>query len=124
VLPALRAACAAAVARLLAADPDVVVVAGAGSATATWDPDGRLDLSAYAPVLSAGGKPGLPLALGLGVMLLDAAGYAGPRVLQAVGEQAPAAECLARRCGGSPRGSACSQWGTAALGAAWPPPGI
>jgi len=94
VLPGLRAACAAAVARLLAADPDVVVVAGAGSATATWDPDDRLDLSAYAPALSAGGKPGLPLALGLGVMLLDAAGYAGPRVLQAVGEQAPAAECL------------------------------
>ena len=94
VLPGLRAACAAAVARLLAADPDVVVVVGAGSATATWDPDGRLDLSAYAPALRAGGKPGLPLALGLGVMLLDAAGYTGPRVLQAVGEQAPAAECL------------------------------
>ena len=94
VLPGLRAACAAAVARLLAADPDVVVVAGAGPATATWDPDGWLDLSAYAPALGTGGKPGLPLALGLGAVLLDAAGHAGPRVLQAVEEQAPAAECL------------------------------
>lgn len=94
VLPELRTACATAVARMLAADPDVVVVAGAGLATATWDPDGQLDLSGYAPALGTAGKPGLPLALGLGAMLLDAAGYAGPRVLQAVGEHAPIAECL------------------------------
>jgi hypothetical protein len=94
VLPDLRTACAEAVARLLAANPDVVVVAGAGAATATWDPDDRLDLSGYAPVLGTGGKPGLPLAVGLGAMLLDAAGHAGPRVLQAVEEQAPPAECL------------------------------
>jgi len=94
VLPELRTACAEAVARLLAANPDVVVVAGAGAATATWDPDDRLDLSGYAAALGTGGKPGLPLAVGLGAMLLDAAGYAGPRVLQAVDEQAPPAECL------------------------------
>jgi hypothetical protein len=94
VLPELRTACAEAVAGLLAANPDVVVVAGAGAATATWDPDDRLDLSRYAPALGAGGKPGLPLAVGLGAMLLDAAGHAGPRVLQAVDEQAPPAECL------------------------------
>ena len=94
VFPELRAACAAAVSALLAAAPDVLVVVGAGAATATWDPDDRLDPSAYAPALGTAGKPGLPLALGLGAMLLDAAGHAGPRVLQAVGEQAPAAECL------------------------------
>ena len=94
VLPELRTACAEAVARLLAANPDVVVVAGAGAATATWDPDDRLDLAGYAPALGTGGKPGLPLAVGLGAMLLDAAGHAGPRVLQAVDEQAPPAECL------------------------------
>lgn len=94
VFPELRAACAAAVSTLLAAAPDVVVVAGAGPATATWDPDDRLDPSAYAPALGTAGKPGLPLALGLGAMLLDAAGHAGPRVLQAVGEQAPGGECL------------------------------
>jgi hypothetical protein len=94
VLPELRAACAAAVSTLVAAAPDVVVVVGAGPATATWDPDSRLDPSAYAPALGNGGKPGLPLALGLGAMLLDTAGHAGPRVLQAVGAAAPAGECL------------------------------
>ena len=96
-----------AVATLLAAVPDVVVVVGAGPATATWDPDDRLDPSAYAPALGTAGKPGLPLALGLGAMLLDAAGYAGPRVLQAVRERAPGGDCL--RLGTSlpvsPRGS-------------------
>jgi hypothetical protein len=94
VFPELRTACAAAVSALLAAAPDLVVVAGAGSATATWDPDDRLDPSAYAPALGPAGKPGLPLALGLGAMLLDAAGHTGPRVLQTVGEQAPGGECL------------------------------
>jgi hypothetical protein len=94
VLPEMRDACAEAVRRLVAATPDVVAVVGAGPATGTWDPGGRLNLSAYAPALGAGGKPGLPLPLGLGAMLLDAAGYAGPRLLQAVGEAASAPECL------------------------------
>jgi len=122
ILPELRAACAAAVARLVGrppdlaggpsdlvgGSPDLVVVVGAGAATATWDPDDRLDLSAYAPAVnapaagapadtSAAGsrvKPGLPLALGLGALLLDSAGYAGPRLLQAVDESEPAHACL------------------------------
>jgi hypothetical protein len=94
ILPGLRAACAAAVADLLAAAPDVVAVVGAGQETATCDPDDRLDLSAYAPAAGARGKPGLPLALGIGALLLDEAGYAGPRVLQAVDELAPPAACL------------------------------
>ena len=95
ILPELRAACAAAVGRLLAAAPDVVVIVGAGQETATWNPDDRLDLSAYAPPVSgARGKPGLALALGIGALLLDQAGYAGPRILQAVDESAPSADCL------------------------------
>jgi len=123
VLPSLRDACAAAVADLLAPAPDVVAVVGAGQETATCDPEDRLDLSAYAPGLRVArapgvpagaqaspsgapaadgqavdpgkpGKPGLPLALGVGALLLDEAGYAGPRVLQAVDEFAPAADCL------------------------------
>jgi hypothetical protein len=101
VLPELRDACAAAVGHLLAAAPDVIAVVGAGQETATWDPDDRLDLSAYAPLAATGrpvtrqpGKPGLPLALGIGALLLDEAGYAGPRILQAVDESAPAASCL------------------------------
>ena len=124
ILPELRDACAAAVARLvgsppelvggprepvvgspepLGGPPELVVVVGAGAATATWDPDDRLDLSAYAPAVgtpadtSAAGsrvKPGLPLALGLGALLLDGAGYTGPRLLQAVDESEPAGACL------------------------------
>ena len=101
VLPELRDACAAAVARLVKADSEVVAVAGAGDVTAAWDPDSRLDLSAYAPsaVQPPGtpgtpGTPALPLALGLGAMLLDNAGYAGPRLLQAVAEAEPPESCL------------------------------
>jgi hypothetical protein len=94
VLPELREACAAAVTRLLAADPGVVVVVGGGDATKSWDPGDRLDLPAWAPALGSRGTPGLPLALGLGAMLLDAAGYTGRRIMQAVGEAEPAAACL------------------------------
>jgi len=110
ILPDLRDACAAAVADLLAAAPDVVAVVGGGEETATWDPEDRLDLSAYAAgyapspagaVAGDGGgdgdgdgKPSLPLAVGLGALLLDDAGYAGPRILQAVDESAPPDACL------------------------------
>lgn len=101
VLPELREACAVAVGRLLAGSADVVVVVGAGPRTAAFPHDERLNLSAWGPapgsrgVPAAPGKPGLPLALGIGVALLDEAGYAGPRVLQAIGDSAPAADCLA-----------------------------
>jgi hypothetical protein len=104
VLPELRRACASAVARLLDGDPDRVVVVGAGPATADWDPGDRLDLSAYAPGVAGsppGGQPAspdgapseLPLALGLGAMLLDEAGYQGPLELRAVAETASPEEC-------------------------------
>jgi hypothetical protein len=99
VLPELRDACAAAVARLVTAGAEVLAVVGGGAATATWDPDDRLDLSAYAPGAAQpkpapASKPGLPLALGLGALLLDNAGYEGPRLLQAVGESEPPHACL------------------------------
>jgi hypothetical protein len=109
ILPDLRDASAAAAAHLLAADPDVIAVVGGAQETATWDPEDRLDLSAYAagyapsptgsPMVgpsTAGsrGKPVLPLAVGIGALLLDDAGYAGPRILQAVDESAPADACL------------------------------
>jgi hypothetical protein len=94
VLPDLREACAAAVARLLAREPATVLVVGSGAATATWASDGRLDLAAWAPGLRPRGTPGLPLALGLGAMLLDEAGFTGRRILRAVGEAEPAAACL------------------------------
>jgi hypothetical protein len=87
----------------------VVVVAGPGTATAEWDPDGRLDLSAYAPPLPPlsppTGQPGLPPALGLGALLLDQAGYTGRRVLQAVDGDEPPAACasLGARLAAGPR---------------------
>ena len=94
MLPGLRDACARAVAELVQAGPEVIVVAGPAAETAEWDPDCRLDLSAYAPSLGPGGRPGLPLALGLGALLLDQAGYTGPRILRAVAGSEPAAACL------------------------------
>ena len=93
VLPELRAACAEVVGRLLSQDPDVVVVVGPGAATGTWDAGSRLDLSAFAPAIADPGAGGVPLALGLGAMLLDQAGYRGPRHLQAVGQDEPAGAC-------------------------------
>ena len=96
-VPGLRAACALAVARLLDAGPDVVAVVGGAAASASWAPGDRLDLASYAPALRGrvpAGTAGLPLAVGLGALLLDTAGYDGPRVLRAVGEGAPADECL------------------------------
>jgi hypothetical protein len=96
VLPELRAACLDATAALLAAEPDVVVVVGGGPATQAWPPDGGLDVAAFAPALGSDGtRPRvplpLPLPLGLGAMLLDEAGYAGPRSLRAVSDAEPAA---------------------------------
>jgi hypothetical protein len=118
VLPELREACAVAVGRLLAASrADIVAVVGGGPATQAWSGDARLNLFDFAPVLavsrkpasvaaSGGGgagvlvgsrppaRPALPLALGIGATLLDGAGYAGPRVLQAIDATAPPQDCL------------------------------
>ena len=94
----LRAACDAAVAALVASDPDEVVVVGAAPNTGTlpdaaswdWRPYG-VPLPPDPPALR------LPLALAMGVWLLDRAGYAGPRRLEAVGVDAPVDD--ARRLG-------------------------
>jgi len=93
VLPELHTACAAAVARLLAAEPDVLVVAGPADQTGTWPPDGRLDFAAYAPALAR--RLALPLSLGMGALLLDEAGYVGPRAFQGIDAAATPDECRA-----------------------------
>jgi hypothetical protein len=93
VLPELRAACSEAVGRLLGHDPEVVVVVGPAAATGAWDAASRLNLSAFAPPLANTGTGSPPLALGLGAMLLDQAGYAGSRRLQAIGQDEPAGAC-------------------------------
>jgi hypothetical protein len=94
VVPSLREACAAAVARLTCASPEVVAVVGAAGSTATWPADGRLDLGAFAPALGRVPGPRLPLSLGLGNRLLDEAGYRGPRLLQSVSPDEPGPACL------------------------------
>lgn len=114
ILPDLRHACTVAVARLVAAAPDVIAVVGPAELTTTWPQQGRLNLAAYAPALARAGTaarapgntaaraPGnaavgerteLPLALGIGALLLDKAGYDGPRALWSVGGSASPAEC-------------------------------
>lgn len=97
VVPELRAACRDAVGRLLAEDPELIVVVGPAAATGTWDGDARLDPAVFAPALaSTGPGPGAPpLALGLGAMLLDQADYQGYRRLVAVGSDEPASACAA-----------------------------
>jgi len=93
-VPGLREACAQAVSWLIRDAPGQVIVVGPAPSTADWDPGSRLDLSIFAPGLDEGGKPDLPLSLGLGALLLDQAGHAGSRVLQAVGDSEPPARCI------------------------------
>jgi hypothetical protein len=93
VLPPLRAACAEAARRLMRAGPELIAVVGPGPRTVKWPPDSRLDLSVFAPALGRAGDPALPSALGLGAMLLDQAGYRGPRVLAAVAADEPPDGC-------------------------------
>ena len=93
----LRTACARAAGRLLRDDPEVVLVVGPAAATGEWDAAARLDPAVFAPgAARTGTRTGtrsLPLALGLGAMLLDQAGYRGRRRLQAVGQDEPAPAC-------------------------------
>jgi hypothetical protein len=100
VLPELRRACAAAAGRLVLSGPDVIAVVGPARRTAAWPADGRLGLGAFAPALNCGRAtvrgtgPPLPLSLGLGIRLLDEAGYRGQRLLRSVSPDEPAAACL------------------------------
>ncbi len=118
VLPELRDACAAAVAALLADDPDQVTVVAPGPGTTTWPADGRLNVAAFGgaavvsdicsfergdtvsdicrPPAGTGVKqerPALPPAAGIGAYLLDQAVYRGPRVIWTVSEDETPAGC-------------------------------
>lgn len=99
MVPELRQACLTAVEAALDADPGAVAVVGVGDRTTEWDPRSRLDLSVFAPALrqrnDAADAPSLPASLGLGSMLLDQAGYGGPRALQSVTQAEPAQQCAA-----------------------------
>jgi hypothetical protein len=107
----LRDASMASVAELMAADPDIVAVVGAGSRTGLWNGAAALDLARYAPGPALangrrptdsarpdeppGGTPVLPYALGVGAWLLARTGSTARRVLQAVGADEPAFRCAA-----------------------------
>ena len=98
VLPELRAACAGAVAALLADGPDEVAVVGPGTVTAPWPGHGRLNVAAFrgfrpTDPVPGGDRPVLPPAPGIGAYLLDQAGYAGERLIWSVSAGEPVAGC-------------------------------
>jgi hypothetical protein len=103
VEPELRAACAEVTRRLVHARPDVIAVVGAGPQTRAWDSGSALDVASFGgpaaaargPAGAAPGTAGLPAPLGLGARLLDEAGYDGPRLLQAIGQDELPAACAA-----------------------------
>jgi hypothetical protein len=91
----LRTACDQAVARLLAAAPDVVCVLGAAGATRHYDPPYRASFADWGvPDLGEPRPdvPPLPLSVAVGVWLLRRAGPAGCRVVT-VAASAPPDEC-------------------------------
>jgi len=95
VVADLRQACLDAVGDLLDSRPDLVAVVGGADTTARWDSGGQLDLRVFAPALAGlpPGTPRAPASVGLGGMLLDQAGFGGPRALLSVREQEPASGC-------------------------------
>ncbi len=108
----LRAACAAAVRRMLAHAPGTVVCLGTGTTSrrhpcSAWGTLAGLGVDVSSGRAGDGSDhppdhgPTLPLALTLARMLLSAAGWAGPVVLQETADGATAAQC-ARLADGLP----------------------
>jgi hypothetical protein len=97
----LRVACRRAIDHLLGTDPDLVAVIGPAAQTAQWPADGRLDVGAYGG--SAKRDTGVPLSVGVGAFLLDAAGHTGERLLWTVAEDAPFGEIAATLAEAAPR---------------------
>jgi len=101
----LRAACVGAVGRLLAAEPDTVLVVGAGARTTQHGPSDHgtlrpygLDRSVHLAGVSGAGRPGLPLSLLIGAWLLHRAGAGCLRRGQSIAPDTPVARC--QRLGG------------------------
>jgi hypothetical protein len=96
----LRAACDAAIGRLVTARPDAILVLGSGPETTDFGPSDYgtfapygLDLRVYLQQVTCASRPVLPLSLTVGAWLLNRCDTAAPRRGQAVGPDAPAA-CL------------------------------
>jgi hypothetical protein len=92
----LRAACAAAVSRLIAASPDLVIVVGADDRTLAYPADAAGSLSRFGiPVSTGTSDPVLPLPLTIGAWLLRAAAPGPARtLLHGVASDMAAADCL------------------------------
>jgi hypothetical protein len=69
--------------------PRSVAASGGGESTGVL-----VESRGFGGRLPPGETQSLPLALGIGAVLLDEAGYAGPRVLQAIDVTAPPEDCL------------------------------
>lgn len=91
----LRAACREAVAVLLGAAPDLLVVAGGGEQTAEYPPDAGGSLRDLGVPFAVGPDPVLPLSLTIGKWLLAGAAPAGPPAAWwGVASGAATADCL------------------------------
>lgn len=95
----LRAASRRAVAELVASAPELIAVVGTAERGTTWPPSARLDLGRFGGprTVSPSASPAslAPLSVGLGAMLLDDVGYAGPRLLRSVGAEDGRPACQA-----------------------------
>lgn len=83
----LRAACVAAVGRMVADAPDVVVVVGGADTARSWDGSLAPDVRRFGTTADRtppGSGPALPLSLGVGRRLLDEAGWSGTTKLVSV----------------------------------------
>jgi hypothetical protein len=109
-LRGLRASCAAAVAGLLAAGPDLLVVVGGAARGAVYAGHAAGSLRDFGITASVGfGEPVLPLSLTVAAWLLDqagegrAAGHAGEgRAAQQAGTERPAGQALRAHPAGQP----------------------
>jgi len=91
----LRAACREAVAVLLAATPDLLVVVGGAGQTAEYPPPAGGSLRDFAVPFSVGADPVLPLSLTIGKWLLAATASEGQKVTwHTIASGAATADCL------------------------------
>jgi len=92
----LRAAAAAAVHSLVAAEPELLVVVGRAAQVGPCDPQARGDLAPYGVNLLVGagtGEASLPLALTVGLWLLDQYAPEVPRLLFGVHPETESSRC-------------------------------
>ena len=94
-LRCLRAACRGAVAALLGAAPDLLVVVGGAGQTAEYPPGAGGSLRDFAVPFALGADPVLPLSLTIGKWLLAGAGARiPPAAWWAIASGTPPGECL------------------------------